>query len=708
MSPETAPYGAWKSPIVPESITRGGRSLTMVRWDGDDLYWLEYRPEENGRGVILRWNAEEGIREVTGPEASVGTRVHEYGGGDYAVSDGVLFYVDASDQRLYRQVTSDGVPASAPRVVIPITPEPPSPGSVRYADPDISPDGRWIFAVRETHPLPGSDAAATSHEPRNDLVRIPSDGSAPPVVVAEGKDFYSYPRISPNGMRLAFTTWSHPRMPWDGTDLWIADVGSRGEVGPARHVAGGEEESIFQPEWSPDGRLHFVSDRSGWWNIYEWVDTERDRGGSNPIDQPSRAEPVDRDHPAPSVVTQEKADGRIHPVTQIEAEIGTAQWVFGLSHYAFLGDRIACVFASGGLDHLGFVDPHGAHPDVIRRARFPFTYYGRGGSIVSNGRNQLAFVIASSHMAPTVSRLSVPGDLSAMEFPEIIRPSSEVEFDSGYLSRAEAIEFPTANGRTAHALYYPPTNSDFIAPKTELPPLMVKSHGGPTSYSTSELALGAQFWTSRGFAVVDVNYGGSTGYGRAYRSRLDGNWGIVDTEDCIAAARYLAERGLVDGKRMAIRGGSAGGFTTLCALVFHDVFAAGASHYGVADLEALAKDTHKFEARYMDRLVGPYPARRDLYRDRSPVHFVDRLSCPVILLQGSEDRVVPPSQSEAMVAALEAKGIPHAYVLFEGERHGFRQAPNIQRALEVEYLFYAKVFGFEPADDFEPLEVKGL
>ena len=694
MSPQTAPYGAWKSPIVPALVTRGGRTLTMPRWDGDDLYWLEYRPEESGRGVVLRWNSEEGIREIVEPEVSVGTRVHEYGGGDYAVRDGVVYYVDARDQRIYRQVAVDGVPENAPRVAVPVTPEPPAPGSVRYADLEISSDGRWIFAVRETHPLEPSTGGGSTHEPCNDLVRIPTDGSNAPTVIAEGHDFYSYPRLSPDGTRLAFTTWDHPRMPWNGTDLWLADVRVHGEVGRARHIAGGSEESIFQPEWSPDGRLHFASDRTGWWNVYEWVEIERDSGGSNPESGPGSADDV--------------AEGHVHPVTQIEAEIGTAQWVFGLSHYAFLGDRIACVFASGGLDHLGFVDPHGAHPDVVRRARFPFTFYGRGGSIVSNGRNQLAFVLASSKVAPSVARALVPGDLSAMEFPEFIRRSSELELDPGYLSRAEAVEFPTTNGGTAHALFYPPTNRDFVAPEGELPPLMVKSHGGPTSCSTSELALGAQFWTSRGFAVVDVNYGGSTGYGRAYRDRLDGNWGVVDTEDCIAAARYLAERGLVDGKRMAIRGGSAGGFTTLSALVFHDVFAAGASHYGVADLEALATDTHKFEARYLDRLVGPYPARKDLYVARSPVHFVDRLSCPVILLQGSEDKVVPPSQSEAMVAALEAKGIPHAYVVFEGERHGFRQAANIQRALEVEYLFYAKVFGFEPADEFEPLVVEGL
>lgn len=738
MSPTTAPYGSWKSPITPELLTRGLRTFSMLRWDADDLYWLEHRPEEKGRGVILRWSTEDGIQEITGPEVSVGTRVHEYGGGDYAVRNGILYYVDARDQRIYRQVTADGMPAGAPRVIVPITPEPPTPGSVRYADFAVSPDGRWILAVRETHPgaadsapgVPGvGDAGASGtapntgslREPRNDLVRIPADGSSPPVVVAEGHDFFASPRLSPDGTRLAFLSWDHPCMPWDGTDLWIASLGPRGEVGPFRHVAGGPRESIFQPEWSPDGRLHFASDRTGWWNVYEWIEGED-------------ASPDDAGHggTGPSAAPA----GRIHPVTQIEAEIGAPQWVFGGSHFAFLGDRIACVFRSGGLDHLGFLEPHGAHPDLIRRARFPYTSYGHGGAIVSDGRSRLAFLAGAADLAPTVAHLLVPGDLSAVELPTLLRRSTEIVLDPSYLSRAEAIEFPTtfhgddetdlgghavqgdqapqdagdgaANAWTAHALFYPPTNRDFVAPEGTLPPLIVKSHGGPTSCSTSELALPAQFWTSRGFAVVDVNYGGSSGYGRAYRERLAGRWGIVDTDDCIAAARYLAARGLVDGRRMAIRGGSAGGFTTLSALVFHDVFSAGASSYGVADLETLATDTHKFESRYLDGLVGPYPERRDLYVARSPVHAVDRLSCPVILLQGAEDEVVPPSQSEAMVRALAAKGLPHAYVVFEGERHGFRQAANIRRALEAEYLFYAKVFGFSPADDFAPLEVAGL
>ncbi len=663
MARQTTPYGSWTSPITPQVVTAGGRSFSMVRFDGDRILWSEGRPEEKGRQVICTSESGDQIRELIPEEASASSRVHEYGSGAYVANNGRVFYVEESDQRIYRSTrTSQGKIESTP-----ITPEPDRPAGVRYADMDVSPDGAWIYAVRETH--------GESGEPVNDLVRIPADGSAPPKRVAGGHDFYSFPRVSPDGRTLAFTTWDHPQMPWDGTELWLAEITDDG-IEEVTRVAGGPEESVFQPQWHEDGTLYFVSDRTDWWNVYRRV------------------------------------DGKVEPVTAVDAEIGTPQWVFGLSHYAFLSkDRMACIVVRNGLDHLAIVDltkPDAQTGHVMTEIPFPYTYYGRGGTIVSDGKSRLAFVVASSTEAPAVAVFDVPDALGThARLPEsihILRNSGGPEIDSEFLSRAVPIEFPTTGDRTAHALYYPPASRDHKGPDNERPPLIVKSHGGPTAYSTSELSYAAQFWSSRGFALVDVNYGGSTGYGRPYRERLKGTWGIVDVDDCIAAAKYLEAEGKVDGKRMAIRGGSAGGFTTLCALVFHDVFAAGASHYGVAELEALARDTHKFEARYMDGLIGPYPERKDLYYERSPVHFVDRLSCPVILLQGSEDKVVPPSQAEAMVEAMKSKGLPHAYVVFEGERHGFRQAANIHRALEAEYLFYAKVFGFQPADDFAPLE----
>ncbi|HIC94777.1 MAG TPA: S9 family peptidase, partial [Anaerolineae bacterium] len=463
------------------------------------------------------------------------------------------------------------------------------------------------------------------------------------------------------GTRLAWLTWNHPNMPWDGTELWVAKLRADGSLGRAGRVAGGPRESIFQPEWSPDGILHFVSDRTGWWNLYRW------------------------------------RDGRVEPLTEMEAEFGRPQWVFGMSTYAFeSAGRIICAYTRQGTWHLASLDTATRRLEPIETPYTEIAY-------VRAAPGRAVFLAGS----PTEPASIVQLDLATGRI-EVLRRSSETAIDPGYLSSPQAIEFPTEGGLTAYAFFYPPRNRDYVAPPDERPPLLVMSHGGPTSAASTTLNLEIQYWTSRGIAVLDVNYGGSTGYGRAYRERLEGRWGIVDVDDCVNGARYLVERGLVDGQRLAIRGGSAGGYTTLCALTFRDVFKAGASYFGVSDLEALTKETHKFESHYLDRLVGPYPERRDLYRDRSPIHFAHRLSCPVIFFQGLEDKVVPPSQAELMVQALRAKGLPVAYVTFEGEQHGLRRAESIKRALDAELYFYARIFGFEPADPVEPVPIENL
>ena len=647
--PEAAPYGSWRSPITASLIAAGEVPLSAPDVVGDDVYWLEGKPVEGGRIVLVK-RAADGTREELTPQPYyVRTRVHEYGGGAYVVHGSTIFFSNFADQRLYRR--------DADQAARPITPEPSVPAGLRYADAQLTGDGKLLICVRERHQAEGAADAI------NELVALPADGSGEARVIASGHDFYASPRISPNGRQLVWLTWDHPRMPWDGTELWLADLAPDGSLSNERCVAGSPQESIFQPDWSPAGELHFVSDRTGWWNLY------RRRGES------------------------------VEALAPMEAEFGAPQWAFGMSTYAFLDDgRIAAIMSQDGIDHLVFVRPG----EPIQIADLPYTAYGRR---LRSTDNRLVFIAAS----PTESPAVVSFDVSTGH-RDILGRSLAHEPDPGYVSRPRPIAFPTGveGHETAYAIYYPPANADYTGPAGDRPPLIVESHGGPTAMTLAQLSLDIQFWTSRGFGVVDVNYGGSTGFGRAYRERLKGQWGIVDTEDCINAARYLAQQGEVDGRRLAIRGGSAGGYTTLCALVFHDDFAAGASYYGVADCEALATDTHKFESRYLDGLIGPYPEARDVYYARSPIHFADRLSCPVILFQGLEDRVVPPSQAERMVEVLRAKHLPVAYLAFEGEQHGFRKAETIRRTFEAELYFYSRVFDFPLSEEIEPVEIENL
>jgi dipeptidyl aminopeptidase/acylaminoacyl peptidase len=655
----TSPYGSWPSPISAELVAGSAVSLNVVLVDGDAVLWLEGRPLEGGRQVVCRsvptgdgWSDPE---DLTAERFNVRTRVHEYGGGSCAVHRGTLFFSNYTDQRLYRQD-----PGAEPR---PITPEPATRAGLRYADATLDPDGIWLVCVRESH---------DGDEVRNELVVLPADGSAPPRVLASGRDFYAAPRLDGRGERLAWLEWDHPRMPWDGTVLRLAGFDrAGGELsGEPRAIAGGPEESVAEPRWSPDGVLHFISDASGWWNLY------RAAGG-----------------------------GIVEPVQPMEAEFSTPQWVLGMSSYTFLPDgAIVCAYGRGPVWRLGVIEPArdpGGSPAPIRALDLPFTTFSPPSL-----RTTASGKVAAFAGGPTSSAALVVVEPASTSF-EVLRRSRQPLVDPAYLSVPRPIEFPTEEG-TAHALYYPPANPDARAPEGELPPLIVVSHGGPTAQVVDQLSLTVQYFTSRGFAVVDVDYGGSTGYGRAYRRRLDGQWGVVDTRDCVNAASHLAAERLADPERLAIRGGSAGGYTTLCALTFHDLFAAGASYFGVADAEALARDTHKFESRYLDRLIGPYPEAAELYRERSPIHHTERLSCPVVLLQGLEDPVVPPAQAELMAGALQAKGIAYAYIPFEGEQHGFRRASSIRRSIEAELYFYGSIFGFELADPVDPIEIHNL
>jgi dipeptidyl aminopeptidase/acylaminoacyl peptidase len=652
--PTVAPYGSWRSPIDAATVARGGRRLGAPRIAGDGaVWWTEGRPEEGGRVALMRRPGGGEPEEVTPAGSNARTRVHEYGGGAWELAgpDLVLF-VEFADQRVYRQRLG-GEPEA-------ITPEPASPGGLRYADFALSPDGRTVVCVRESH---GEGEAV------NEVVALSLEDSGEPAALASGRDFYSFPRISSDGRWITWTCWDHPNMPWDGTELWVAPLEDPGQ---ARLVAGGPEESIFQPDWDREGRLHFVSDRDGWWNLYRAGEPGAELSGEEwPLLQ----------------------------LTEEEAELGHPQWLLGGSTYAFLDDgTIACIRCERGAERIFALELDAWE---LTDLGLPYTAFGFP-SLRARG-STIAFAAATPEREAAI----VLHDLASGE-TEIVREASEAPIDPAYVSVPRAIEFPTGEGEVAHGYYYPPTHPDFESPEEERPPLIVESHGGPTSHSAPALNREFLFWTSRGFGVVDVNYRGSSGYGRAYRDRLRGEWGVVDTEDCVAAARHLAEQGEADGGRLAIRGGSAGGYATLCALVFHDDFAAGASYYGVADTEALARDTHKFESRYLDRLIGPYPERADLYRERSPINFVDRLRSPVILFQGLEDKIVPPNQAEKMVAALRRNGVPHAYLAFEGEQHGFRRSETEIRCLEAELYFYGRILGFNPADDLESVDIPGL
>lgn len=659
--PITAPYGTWPSALTPELLVEGATGLSELQRDGDRLYWLESRPSEGGRYVVVQRTTDGRVTELTPPGTNARTRVHEYGGGGYLAADGVVWFTDFADQRIYRRDGTDQVPR-------PLTPEPLEPGGLRYADLQVTADRRWIVCVRERHDGP------TAEDVQNELVVLPADGAGDDEVrvLARGRDFYAAPRLHPDGTRLAYVAWDHPNMPWDDTELLVSDVVEDGDgllqVGPPVSIAGGadQHESVMAPAWSPDGVLHAISDRTGWWNLYRFDGATGDPVATN--------------------------------LAEVTVDLGAPHWQFGAALYGFLDDgRIAVIATDHGVARPSLLDPE---TGTVEPLPVPHTSCR---ALVTDGRT-VTYLGGSPTQPDGVIHL----DVTAGSPWETLYASRQLPVDPAWLSEPRTISFPTTDGMTAHALYHAPRNPDVVGPETERPPLIVMSHGGPTGHVSPRLELGIAYWTSRGFAVVDVNYRGSSGFGRAYRDALRGAWGVRDVDDCVAAARSLADGGEVDGDRLLIQGGSAGGFTTLAALTFHDVFAGGASSYGVGDLAALAEETHKFESRYLDGLVGPYPEAAELYRERSPVHHADRLSCPVILLQGLLDRIVPPAQAEEMIAAMAERGVPYAYVTFPDEDHGFRKAENVVRALEATLSFYTQLFGVEPAEDIDPVEVVGL
>jgi len=629
-------------------VARAEVRLGQIYYENGDLYWTELRPGEGGRMVVVRRAADGTISDVTPSGFNARTTVHEYGGGQYFVNHGVVTFSNFDDQRLYGHEVGD-----QPRA---ITPETGLKWELRFADCRPTPDGRRIVGVQEHHHEDGSEAV-------NTLVTFPADASSAPTVIAAGRNFYSNPRVGPDGKKLCWLEWDHPNMPWDGTELWVADFGVSGAISGPRKVAGGPKESIFQPEWSPEGVLHFVSDRTGWWNLYREV------------------------------------DGKVRHLAPMQAEVGVPQWNFGYSRYVFLsGGRVALAWSQDGIDHFGVMSADGGSVEPLDLGYLTYD------QLTTDGANRVWF-LAGSAARPVELVAYDTGSRSIT----VLRASGDMGVEDGYISTPQSIAFPTERGLTAYAIYYPPTNQDFAAPASDKPPLLVKCHGGPTSAVDPVFYPETQYWTSRGFAVVDVNYGGSTGYGRPYRERLNGQWGVVDVEDCVNAAKYLIGRGEADENRVAIRGGSAGGYTTLCALTFTDFFKAGASYYGIGDLETMVADTHKFESRYGDTLIAnTYPAPKELLYERSAIHFTDRITAPMILFQGLEDKIVPPNQAEDMVKALQAKGLPYAYLAFEGEQHGFRKAETNIRCLEAELYFYSKIFKFDLAEPVEPVKIENL
>ena len=630
MAPIKKPYGSWPSPISAELITRAAPSLNFIQSYGDDLYWVEGRPWEAGRNVIMRRDSNGSITDLLPAPFSHYSRVHEYGGMAYALNDDHLYFVNATDQNIYKYCLDD---TSAPQVIT-------NNSSRRFADLIVDRQNQRLIAVCEEH--------NDDQEPENYLASIALNSQTPAIEkFVSGADFYAYPRISPDQSQLCWIEWQHPNMPWDATQLWQATI-SNGNLIEKKRVAGGDNnQAIFQPHWSPNNTLYYVSDITNWWNIYRFE------------------------------------NGIGAPVLRMDAEFATPLWQLGMTTFDFIdANTIACIWTVSGIWHSGFID---VATGVLTTVQTPYSSM----QAVACHQGSVYFVAGASVLASQIGGVNLQGQVSPIYAP------ATVDLDKADLAQPESISFTSGDNQQVHAFYYPPTSARYCGDDRELPLVIAMCHGGPTGATSSGLNLKIQYWTNRGFAVVDINYRGSVGFGRTYRQGLEGAWGIADVEDTQHAIAYLAGQQKIDPKRCLIRGGSAGGYTVLSALTFTDTFKAGASLYGIGDLETLAKDTHKFESRYLDSLIGPYPERRDIYLERSPIHHADGLNCPVIFLQGLEDKVVPPNQAEMMVKLLEDKGIQVGYVTFADEGHGFRKANNIIRAMEAELAFYRDVFSLK-------------
>ena len=640
---QTAEYGSWESPLTAEEVASSTVGLSEVDIVGDRSCWLESRPYEGGRMVPVGLNPDGSEADLIPEGFNARSRVHEYGGGSYLVRGERVYFTNFEDQRLYKYV-----PGSQP---VPLTPD----DNLRFADfrLDKTREGERIITVCEDHSVDGD-------QPKNYIARLSSREVSKPEVLAEGHDFYSSPRLSPEGQYLSWVTWDHPNMPWDRTSLHLAEYDGSGKLKYSRVIAGGDGESVVQPVWSPKGTLYYLSDKDGWWNLYRWT-------------------------------------GEEESVVRKKAELGKPQWQFGVSTYDFATpERVVFSYTTGG---RWFISEKNIKNGKTKDYDLPFTQIAslkaQGDDIwfIGGGQKSPMGVRQYSRSSGTINT---------------VRKSTSLEVDEGFISSAREIEYPSPDGEEVHGFYYQPKNRDFTGPDSEKPPLIVISHGGPTSFSGDELSEEIQYWTTRGIAVLDVNYRGSTGYGREYREKLKGNWGLLDVEDCASGAEYLLEQEEVDPERLIIRGGSAGGYTTLASLTFRDLFDAGASYYGVSDPSELTRNTHKFESRYLDSLIGPYPEEEEVYEERSPIKHVEKVSAPVAFFQGGEDRVVPPEQAETMHSSLRERGIPTAYLTFEDEQHGFRKEENVARALEGELYFYSRVFDFESEINEEVLEIANL
>jgi len=634
-------YGSWESTITPEKITEGGLRFSEIRSSGSDLYFLEGRPEESGRYVIVKQASDGKISDAIPKEFNSRNAVHEYGGGSYAVGQKNIYFTNWNDQRIYK-VNGENVN--------PITKEPPFEKSIRYSDLTLSIDEEWLFCVRETH--------FEKEEAKNELVAISTTENSQ-IVLCTGRDFYSSPRINPTNKEICWLEWDHPNMPWDGTELFIANFDLDG-LSEIKFIDGSKNISIIQPEWSDSGELIYISDESGWWNLKKY------------------------------------SENTTATILDEETDHGEPAWNFGVRTY-FLKDDYIYLRGSSKNNNKGLIRKINISGEIIEEIEVLHTSIGG----LTHHENKALYIGAS----PVSNSEIVSYDLMKKN-EETIKESNPVKIDIEEISIPEEISFPTTQNAIAYGYFYKPKNKNFQGESEEKPPLLVISHGGPTSATSNALNLSIQYWTNRGIAVADVNYRGSTGYGKKFRDSLKGNWGVYDTDDCIAAVDHLSEKGLVDSSRVAIKGGSAGGYTTINALTFHDRFAVGATYYGIADLSVFIDDTHKFESKYLESLIGKYPEEKEIYYERSAINFTDQLSCPMIIFQGTEDKIVPPSQAEIMAQGLRDKKIPFSLIMYEGEQHGFRQSKNIISSLESELYFYSKVLGFKPFDKLNEIEIE--